>query len=180
MLCNGNQLFLQQSPTSQCMHTSDNPHSRALRCLQIRLSSQHSQASNLELACGGGGQITLLFSVSIDRLDYRSVGHHSQSSQFLLQIPKSDYCSGSLSALYLIYNILPSPLLLISTFHSWLSLYFQHYSTAPVTRVTQSKSRLPSALCYNCSDELIISILCIIKPSLAVQLFIWNLFIEMF
>ena len=109
MLCNGNQLFLQQSPTSQCMHTSDNPHSRALRCLQIRLSSQHSQASNLELACGGGGQITLLFSVSIDRLDYRSVGHHSQSSQFLLQIPKFDYCSGSLSALYLIYNILPSP-----------------------------------------------------------------------
>ena len=57
----------------------------------------------------GDYYFVVLLSVSIDRLDYRSVGHHSQSSQFLLQIPKSDYCSGSLSALYLIYNILPSP-----------------------------------------------------------------------
>ena len=57
----------------------------------------------------GDYYFVVLLSVSIDRLDYRSAGQHSESSQFLLQIPKSDYCSGSLSALYLIYNILPSP-----------------------------------------------------------------------
>ena len=55
MLCNGNQLFLQQSPSSHCMHTPDKPHSRALRCPQIGLSLQDSHASNLKLARGGGG-----------------------------------------------------------------------------------------------------------------------------
>ena len=118
----------------------------------------------------------------MDRLDYRSVGQNSQSSQFLLQIPKSDYCSGSLSALYLIYNILPSPPLSSSYLPYTQGCLYISNIKVPAQIMTQSKSKFPPAVCtlYNCSDELIISILCIIKPSLAVQLFIWNLFIEMF
>ena len=63
----------------------------------------------------------------------------------VLQIPKSDYCSGILSALYLISNIL-------------------YFLLRPVVSKPQScKIFISSGRLCNWSDEWILSMLCIIQ-----------------